>query len=147
MADVKDPKIAEAYEKVRDHKDETTWLILDYESDKSNTLTLTSTGTGDLADLASNFQPSRASYAYAKVKYNNDEHSFREKFILVIWIGDEVKVMRRAKVSVHLGDVKNVLRAYSIDVQASSANDLKEDDIVQRLRRAGGANYDRSKFD
>lgn len=57
MADVKDPKIAEgefsfqrfvqermsrhrsstnsadnsAYEKVRDHKDETTWLILDYE--------------------------------------------------------------------------------------------------------------------
>lgn len=30
------------------------------------------------------------------------------------------------QVSVHLGDVKNVLRAYSIDVQASSANDLKE---------------------
>jgi hypothetical protein len=33
------------------------------------------------------------------VKYANDDHSFREKFILVIWIGDEVKVMRRAKVS------------------------------------------------
>jgi hypothetical protein len=69
------------------------------QSDKSNVLTLTSTGTGDLADLASHLQPARASFAYAKVKYNNDEHSFREKFILVIWIGDEVKVMRRAKVS------------------------------------------------
>jgi len=34
-----------------------------------------------------------------RVKYANDEHSFREKFALVIWIGENVKVMRRAKVS------------------------------------------------
>ncbi|GFZ46279.1 hypothetical protein JCM24511_04526 [Saitozyma sp. JCM 24511] len=147
MADVKDPKIAEAYEKVRDNKEDITWLLLDYQSDKSDTLTLTATGTGDLSDLTSHLQPQRASFAYAKVKYNNDEHSFREKFILVIWIGEEVKVMRRAKVSVHAADVKNVLRAYSIEVSASSAHDLKQDDVVQRLRRAGGANYDRHKFD
>lgn len=70
------------------------------QSDKSDTLTLTATGTGDLSDLTSHLQPQRASFAYAKVKYNNDEHSFREKFILVIWIGEEVKVMRRAKVGV-----------------------------------------------
>lgn len=73
--------------------------------------------------------------------------------------------------SVHTADVKSVLRAYSIEVSASTAADLQEvsflnsthrlgsrawwddskltwqDDIVQRLRRAGGANYDRSKFD
>jgi hypothetical protein len=34
------------------------------------------------------------------VSYNNDEHSIREKFIFVIWIGQEVKVMRRAKVCI-----------------------------------------------
>lgn len=34
-----------------------------------------------------------------RVKYANDDHSFREKFALVIWIGEDVKVMRRAKVS------------------------------------------------
>ena len=28
----------------------------------------------------------------------NDDHSVREKFCLVIWIGEEVKIMRRAKV-------------------------------------------------
>jgi hypothetical protein len=61
-------------------------------------LTLTQTGTGDLSELVSALQPQRASFAYVKIKYNNDEHSFREKFILVIWIGEEVKVMRRAKV-------------------------------------------------
>jgi len=59
---------------------------------------LTATGTGDLSELAQKLEPQRASFAYVKIKYNNDEHSFREKFILVIWIGEEVKVMRRAKV-------------------------------------------------
>jgi len=62
---------------------------------------------------------------------------------------------------VHCADVKNVLRTYSIEVSASTPADLKEvssskyaraeadakDEIVQRMRRAGGANYDRSKFD
>jgi hypothetical protein len=61
-------------------------------------LTLTKTGTGDISELVSALEPQRASFAYVKIKYNNDEHSFREKFILVIWIGEEVKVMRRAKV-------------------------------------------------
>ncbi|KAK8869966.1 hypothetical protein IAR55_000536 [Kwoniella newhampshirensis] len=147
MADVKDPKIAEAYDKVRSNDGEITWLLLDYESDKSNKLTLTATGSGDISELASHLQPQRASFAYAKIRYVNDEHSFREKFVLIFWIGEEVKVMRRAKVSVHAGDVKSVLRSYSIEINASTPNDLKQDDIVTRLRRAGGANYDRSKFD
>jgi hypothetical protein len=68
---------------------------------------LTETGTGDLADLASHLKPERASFAYAKVSYNNDEHSIREKFILVIWIGQEVKVMRRAKVD-HLSSKRRL---------------------------------------
>jgi len=147
MADVKDPKIAEAYEKVRKNDDETMWLLCDYASDKSDALTLTKTGTGGLDEFAASLEPQRASYGYVRVKYANDDHSFREKFILVIWIGEGVKVMRRAKVSVHTSDVKHVLRAFSIEVSASNPGDLKEDEIVQRLRRAGGANYDRSKFD
>ncbi|CAD6566652.1 MAG: hypothetical protein TREMPRED_002882 [Tremellales sp. Tagirdzhanova-0007] len=147
MADVKDPKIAEAYEKVRKNDDDTMWLILDYESDKSNALSLVKTGTGDLTDFASNLEPQRASFGYVRVKYANDDHSVREKFCLVIWIGEEVKIMRRAKVSVHTADVKNVLRTYSIEVSASTKGDLQEDEIVQRMRRAGGANYDRSRFD
>jgi len=43
--------------------------------------------------------PEKASFAYVRVKYANDEESFREKFVLIVWIGADVKVMRRAKVS------------------------------------------------
>ncbi|TYJ54754.1 hypothetical protein B9479_004602 [Cryptococcus floricola] len=147
MADVSDPKISEAYDKIRVNGAEDAWLLLDYESDKSSKLVLSATGTGDLSELASHLKPENASFAYVKVRYVNDEHSFREKFTLITWIGEDVKVMRRARVSVHAADVKKVLRAYSIEVSASTKADLDQDEIVTRLRRAGGANYDRSKFD
>ncbi|CAG8689345.1 12983_t:CDS:2, partial [Acaulospora colombiana] len=66
----------------------------------------------------------------------------REKFILVVWIGGSVKVMRKAKVSIHLADVKTVLRTFSIEVAAEHKEDLEEEPIVVRLRKAGGASYD-----
>lgn len=37
--------------------------------------------------------------------------------------------------SVHLADVKKVLRTYSIEVSAREADDLAEDPIVTRLRK------------
>lgn len=70
-------------------------------------------------------------------------YSQRVKFVLVPWCGDKVGVMRKAKLSIQISDVKNILRNYHIEVSASSAQDLTENEIMTRLRRAGGANYDR----
>lgn len=142
MADLSDPKIDEAYLDVRSDKSETNWLLLDYESDKSDKLQLTQTGTGGLAELREVLDDTKASYAYARVTYSNDKESTREKFILVVWIGPSCKVMRRAKISVQAADVKAVLRVYSIEVAAREKDDLKEDPIIVRLRKAGGASYD-----
>ncbi|KAG2036817.1 hypothetical protein BDR03DRAFT_865273 [Suillus americanus] len=142
MADLSDPKIDEAYQDVRSDKSETNWLLLDYESDRSDKLTVTQTGTGGLAELRDALSDSKASYAYVRVTFSNDKESQREKFILVVWIGPGCKVMRKAKISVHTADVKQVLRVYSIEVPAREKDDLKEDPIVVKLRKAGGASYD-----
>lgn len=40
----------------------------------------------------------RASFAYARISYSNDKESQREKFVLITWIGKDVKIMRKAKV-------------------------------------------------
>ncbi len=69
-------------------------------SDRSDKLKLTSTGSGGLAELRDQLDDSRASYGYVRVQYSNDKESVREKFILVIWIGPDCKVMRKAKVCV-----------------------------------------------
>ncbi|KAF8609644.1 ADF-like domain-containing protein [Ceratobasidium sp. AG-I] len=147
MADVSQPEIAAAYEDVRSNKSETNWLVLKYESDRSDKLNLAATGTGGLTDLregegSKHLGEGDVAYVYVRVAYSNDKESKREKFILVTWIGKEVRVMRKAKVSVHAADVKKVLNSYSIDVSAHDANDLAEEPIVVRLRKAGGASYD-----
>ncbi|KAF9225822.1 actin depolymerizing protein [Gyrodon lividus] len=142
MADISDPKITEAYLDVRSDKSDTNWLLLDYESDRSDKLALTKTGSGGLPELRDALNDSKASYGYARVTYSNDKESQREKFILVVWIGSGCKVMRRAKTSVHTANVKEVLRVYSIEVAARERDDLKEDPIIVRLRKAGGASYD-----
>jgi len=142
MADITDPAINEAYLEVRDDKNDTNWLLLDYESAKSDKLKLSKVGTGGLTELREALDDSQASYAYVRITYANDKESTRQKFILVVWIGPDCKVMRRAKISVHTADVKNVLRVYSIEVAAREKDDLNEDPIVTRLRKAGGASYD-----
>jgi len=132
-----------AYLEVRDDKCDTNWLLLDYESDKSDKLKVSQVGTGGLTELREALDDSKASYAYVRITYANDKESTRQKFIFVVWIGSGCKVMRRAKISVHTADVKEVLPVYSIEVAAREKDDLNEDPIVTRLRTAGGASYDR----
>jgi len=84
MAEVSDPEINEAYLDVRNDKSDTNWLLLDYESSRSDKLQLTQTGSGGLSELREFFDDSKASYAYVRVSYSNDKESTREKFILVV---------------------------------------------------------------
>lgn len=55
-----------------------------------------------------------------------DAHSRHPEFIFITYIGPSVRIMRKAKISVQAADVKNVLRQASIDVPASSLEDLDE---------------------
>ncbi|KAF4636676.1 hypothetical protein G7Y89_g1412 [Cudoniella acicularis] len=132
-------EVLEAYEKIRSDKDDTNWLIISYAAAIGDKLKLSETGSGGLAELAEKLDPSQAQYAYVRVEYANDTESTRVKFVLVIWIGEGTKVMRKARVSIESGEVKRVLGHHSIQVDARDKGDLDEKDIVIRLRKAGGA--------
>jgi hypothetical protein len=141
MSGLDAPEIRAAYDAVRSDKDETNWLIISYASAVGDKLTLTSTGSGGIAEMADNLDNSQAQYGYVRVEYANDTESKRVKFVLVIWIGEGTKVMRKARVSIESGAVKRVLGHHSIQVDARDKGDLDEKDIVVRLRKAGGADY------
>jgi len=141
MSGANSPDIIAAYDAVRSDKDETTWLIISYASAVGDKLSLAATGTGGLSELATKLDNSQAQYAYVRVEYANDTESKRVKFVLIIWIGEGTKVMRKARVSIESGEVKRVLGHHSIQVDARDKGDLDEKDIVVRLRKAGGADY------
>jgi hypothetical protein len=50
---------------------------------------LTKTGEGSIEEFSKELDPEKASFGYVRVKYANDEQSFREKFVLVIFIGKD----------------------------------------------------------
>ncbi|CAG8494193.1 3072_t:CDS:2 [Paraglomus brasilianum] len=142
MADVSDPIIRETYEEVRDDRNDTNWLILQYENDKSDKLVLAAKGPGGLEEFTEQLSPDQAAFGYLRMNVSNDELSVRTKFVFVTWIGSKVKILRKAKLSVHVSDVKSVLNAYAIETTAHDNNDLIESEILTQLRKAGGANYD-----
>jgi len=141
MSIANSPEILAAYNKVRDDKDETNWLLISYAAATGDKLELTETGTGGVAELATKLDDSQAQYAYIRVEYANDKESSRVKFAFIVWIGENTKVMRKAKVSIQSGEVKRVLHHHSITVDARTKSDLNEDEIVRSLRKAGGADY------
>ncbi|KAJ1987889.1 hypothetical protein H4R33_002659 [Dimargaris cristalligena] len=143
MTVAKNPEIANAYEDVRDDKTATNWLLLEYESDKKDDLKLSKTGEGGLQEFVKELKPDQAAFGYIRVPISNDELSQRTKFVLVCWCGPKVKVMRKAKLGIHKTEVKNVIRTFSIELMGSDIHDFDEKEVVLRLKKAGGANYDR----
>lgn len=134
-------EISAAYNSVRDDKDATNWLLISYAAATGNKLSLTQTGTGGIAELTAALDDEQVQYGYVRVEYANDAESKRIKFVLVVWIGERTKVMRKARVSVESGDVKRVLSHHHIAVTVGDKSDLKEADLVAQLRKAGGADY------
>ncbi|KAK1764163.1 hypothetical protein QBC33DRAFT_458212 [Phialemonium atrogriseum] len=141
MAGALAPEILEAYDAVRSDKDGTNWLLIGDDPAVRNRLVLSGTGSGGLSELVARLEDGLVQYAYVRVEYANDSESTRVKFALVSWIGADVRPLRRGRVLSERGQVTKVLSHYSIEVDAGSKADLVEADIVARLRKAGGADY------
>ncbi|KAJ1551575.1 hypothetical protein HK096_007945 [Nowakowskiella sp. JEL0078] len=124
------------YEDIRNDKTPTSWMKLDYVDEKSDVIKVGATGTGGLEEFISTLNQKEASFGYIRVLIGNDEMSQRAKFLLVSWCGTEVKVMRKAKLSVHIGEVKKIVKSFAVEIQASALTDLKIDDIHLLLKKA-----------
>ncbi|KAK3988410.1 putative Coactosin [Cladorrhinum sp. PSN332] len=141
MSGASSPEVLAAYDAVRSDKDETNWLLISYAGNVGNKLELSGTGTGGLEELTSRLDPGQVAYAYVRVEYANDAESKRVKFAFVVWIGESAKVMRKARAGIEAGEVKKVLSHFSVQIDAGEKGDLDEGEVVKRLRKAGGADY------
>eukprot|EP01088_Endostelium_zonatum_P021630 TRINITY_DN8674_c0_g1_i1.p1 TRINITY_DN8674_c0_g1~~TRINITY_DN8674_c0_g1_i1.p1 ORF type:complete len:144 (-),score=34.69 TRINITY_DN8674_c0_g1_i1:60-491(-) len=138
MANVSDPAIQDAYNNIQSDSNPQTYVILGYSN--PTTLSVTAQGEGDLNEATSNFADDQCQFAYIRVT-TGDEESKRAKFVLLSWIGENAKVMQKAKMSVHKASVKSVFRNISVEFQASERDELNPEKLIAHVRKAGGANY------
>ena len=133
-----DPSLSDAYADVRDDNSDTDWLVAGYADKK--TITAQGTGSGGVSELVAQFADDQAQFAYLRVTAG-DEESRRTKFVFITWVGEGVKALAKAKVSVHKASVKQVVRDFGVEMHATERNEVSEDEIMKRVIAAMGANY------
>lgn len=137
MADVSDPELKAAYEEVRTDANDTNWCLFGYEG---NAIKLQGKGSGDVEEMKALLQEDQSQYGYMRIT-SGDNESKRAKFVFISWVGERLSPLKRAKVSVHKANVKQIIQSFAIEVHAERLDELNEQDILQRVRKAGGADY------
>ncbi|KAL0277615.1 UNVERIFIED_CONTAM: hypothetical protein PYX00_004847 [Menopon gallinae] len=125
-----------AYEDVRSDSTDTKWAVLKYEG---TTIIPASKGT-DFQDFKRQFGDNERCYGYIRLQ-TGDEMSKRTKFILITWVGRNVGVMHRAKVTNDKSLVKEIITGYATEFQIENSSELDETFFVEELSKIGGTKY------
>jgi drebrin-like protein len=92
---------------VRSDGDTTTWALFGYE-DGSDNLKLVGTGSGDISGLAEQLHDDQVNYGLYRTTDRYDGH-LTVKFVFILWIGERVKIMRKARIATHKGAIQEFM--------------------------------------
>jgi len=126
------------YNVVRDDSSDVNWVLLKHESNTK--IRAEAVGTGGLSEVIPHLNEKDTAFIYMRFQ-TGDAESKRAKFVLFSWCGPRAPIMRKAKMSVHKGDVKQIFSSSALEIQASEVSDLDEAAVRASLIKAGGANY------
>jgi len=129
--------IRAAIKSVRSDSDPTTWCLITYTAEKSKTLKLLGTGTGNLDELKSHLHEKNIAYGLYRTTQMVDA-STTTKFIFCDWRGANIHRMQQAVLGTHSGAVKELFHPYHVDIQASHDEEITEELIQEKINNASG---------
>merc|ERR1711892_747504 len=128
--------IAKMYNEVMEDKNGVDWAVFLFDGSK-----LGVTAKGDNFDsFKSNFGPDDRGFGYVKVM-TGDEMSKRSKFVFCTWVGSNVSVMKKAKMSTDKALMKEIIQNLSVELQLESPSEISMDSFKAEVDKAGGARY------
>jgi len=128
--------IKEAYIEVMADGNGIEWATFIF---KDNKLGVTAKGS-QFNEFRSQFGPDDRGFGYIKVM-TGDEMSKRSKFVMCTWVGPNVSVMKKAKMSTDKALMKDIIQNLSVELQCENANELTMDHFKAEVDKAGGARY------
>mmetsp|Transcript_18932 Transcript_18932/g.59257 ORF Transcript_18932/g.59257 Transcript_18932/m.59257 type:complete len:225 (-) Transcript_18932:126-800(-) len=138
--DVSDGGISTAIASVRDDGTDDMYAILKY--DGKAKLILQKTGSGSMDEMAGELDDGEVQYVLLRVEGGRDQESKAVKFVFITWVGASVGGMAKGRVASHKMAVKDALGWTVVDIQADDKDDISEEVIREKLKKASGANYD-----
>jgi len=121
---------------VRADNDATDWLLIGYEG-STNALKLVATGQGDLDELITHLKDDQILYGLYRTTDTID-NTVAVKFVMIVWVGEKVPIIRKARIVTHKGDVTSFIGQYHVDVNCSNLNEINEDIVKDLVQRASG---------
>lgn len=128
--------IREAYDDVRSDSTPTDWAVFKFEGARI----IVSAKGSDFNEFRDQFSESERAFGYVRLQMG-DEMSKRRKFLFVTWVGPNVSVINRAKMSTDKAIIKDIISNFAVELQLESLTELDEEQFKDALNRAGGANY------
>ena len=138
MADVSDPKLQELYQDVRSDGSPTNWCTFGYEG--NNKIVAQGSGNGDFNEFLGSLDDGQCQYGFVRFITGNEE-SKRAKFALIAWVGPNASILKKARVSVHKANVKEIVRDFAAEFLFDDRSEIDADAVKQKIVKAGGANY------
>lgn len=128
-----DDAIKEAINQVRRDGSGVDWALSGYEGQSSH-LVLVGSGSGGLSALKAHLTPESVNYGIIRTENIVDEH-VTVKFVFILWIGENVRSIRRAKIATHKGAVTDYFGQFHVDITAQAPDELT-DDIIASDRKS-----------
>lgn len=138
--DATDPALADSWRAISDQKSENNWTLFIL---RDKVLSVAGTGQGGYEELVTNFDQGFVMFGALKVigkDVRKTLEAHRPKYVFFTFIGDQVSVLQRAKVSVQRGAAEKIFNGYStrLDVSGDLATFTRES-IAKELLKCGGA--------
>jgi len=129
-ADIKD---------VRNDNTDTNWVLVGYEGKKGNALISLGKGNGGIEELVSLLEDDMVGYALVRKTEKIDE-TLAVKFVHVVFLGENINRMHRARLGTHKGGVNALFAPYHVDIEATDKSELTDAALMNRIQDASGTN-------
>jgi len=126
-----------AIKDVRDNSTPTNWVLFSYEGPKSDKIVFVGKGNGGTQELVSHLKDDMIGYGLIRKEEQIDD-SLTIKFAGILWVGESVGRMQKAKTSVHRGGMQEFLGHVHTDIQAAHLNEITEEILTQRIGESSG---------
>jgi len=139
---IADPALSQAWNNLTTKDGDKTWILFGFSDEKSNVLVPIGSGSGGIDELKTQLDENAIQYGAFRVVGVDDREttvSRRAKYVWFSYIGKNVSVLRKARVSVQKPEVAKLFPGAGLTLELTSADDLTKIDVSKKLLASGGA--------
>jgi len=131
--------VAEAIADVRSDKSETNWVVTSYvDNDTKKPLQLLATGNGGVDELVNHLTTDLIAYVFIRI-IDIIEGIKTVKFAFITFIGPDVSIMKKAKVSTNKGGVLALYNPVHVSLEITSPNEISDEKLLSTIQDASGS--------